>query len=211
LEVAARMACRPHCERHRPLAVAWQFWTTPSDQVGLLRRLQARRCGETGGRLWKTAEVDHRIPLFRVWRVSVDRQSGAGLLKQYSPLSLRHRLDRRSWKHRGHPVQSASYAPDGPLCFRWVNCAGVRKVRLRRRVHRPREDHFVSGQQLARRGRTVSSARARAVKVHAEKAHRSRGGSPAIWYGHTPFGDEQSPLTRLNHPPTIRLDVLGMA
>ena len=27
-----------------------------------------RRCGETGGRFWKTAEVDHRIPLFRVWR-----------------------------------------------------------------------------------------------------------------------------------------------
>jgi hypothetical protein len=53
---------------HCACAVAWQFWTTPSDQVGLLRRLQARRCGETGGRLWKTAEVDHRIPLFRVWR-----------------------------------------------------------------------------------------------------------------------------------------------
>jgi hypothetical protein len=25
-------------------------------------------CAETGGRLWKTAEVDHRVPLFRVWR-----------------------------------------------------------------------------------------------------------------------------------------------
>jgi hypothetical protein len=30
-------------------------------------RLQGRRCGETGGRLWKNAEVDHRVPLFRVW------------------------------------------------------------------------------------------------------------------------------------------------
>jgi hypothetical protein len=29
--------------------------------------VQARRCGESGGRLWKSAEVDHRIPLFRVW------------------------------------------------------------------------------------------------------------------------------------------------
>ena len=29
--------------------------------------LQARRCGETGGRLLKSAEVDHGIPLFRVW------------------------------------------------------------------------------------------------------------------------------------------------
>jgi hypothetical protein len=33
----------------------------------LLRRLQARRCGQTGGRLWKDAEVDHRVPLYRVW------------------------------------------------------------------------------------------------------------------------------------------------
>jgi len=33
----------------------------------LLRRLQARRCGQTGGRLWKDAEVYHRVPLFRVW------------------------------------------------------------------------------------------------------------------------------------------------
>jgi hypothetical protein len=30
--------------------------------------LQARRCAQTGGRLWKTAEIDHRVPLFRVWR-----------------------------------------------------------------------------------------------------------------------------------------------
>ena len=47
--------------------VAWQFWTAPSDHARLLRRLQARRCGESGGRLWESAEVDHRIPLFRVW------------------------------------------------------------------------------------------------------------------------------------------------
>jgi hypothetical protein len=33
----------------------------------LLRRLQARRCGASGRRLWKSAQVDHRIPLFRVW------------------------------------------------------------------------------------------------------------------------------------------------
>ena len=52
---------------HCACVVAWQFWTAPSDYARLLRRLQARRCGETGGRLWKTAEVDHRIPLFRVW------------------------------------------------------------------------------------------------------------------------------------------------
>jgi hypothetical protein len=34
----------------------------------LLRRLQGRRCGQTGGRLWKDAEVDHRVPLYRVWK-----------------------------------------------------------------------------------------------------------------------------------------------
>jgi 5-methylcytosine-specific restriction endonuclease McrA len=45
-----------------------QFWNAPSGEARLLRRLQARRCGQTGGRLWRDAEVDHRIPLFRVWR-----------------------------------------------------------------------------------------------------------------------------------------------
>jgi hypothetical protein len=52
---------------HCACVIAWQFWNAPSGKAGLLRRLQARRCGETGGRLRKTAEVDHRIPLFRVW------------------------------------------------------------------------------------------------------------------------------------------------
>jgi hypothetical protein len=47
--------------------MAWQFWNTPSSQVKLLRRLQTRWRGESGGRLWRDAEVDHRIPLFRVW------------------------------------------------------------------------------------------------------------------------------------------------
>jgi hypothetical protein len=47
--------------------IAWQFWNAPSNQARLLRRLQAQRCRETGGRLWKSAEIDHRVPLFRVW------------------------------------------------------------------------------------------------------------------------------------------------
>ncbi len=51
---------------HCACVIAWQFWCAPSEQTPLLRRLQARRCGETGGRLWKNAEVDHRVPLFRV-------------------------------------------------------------------------------------------------------------------------------------------------
>ena len=52
---------------HCACVIAWQFWNAPSGEVRLLRRLQARRCGQTGGRLWKSAEVDHRVPLFRVW------------------------------------------------------------------------------------------------------------------------------------------------
>ena len=52
---------------HAACVVAWQFWNAPSEQAALLRRLQARRCGESGGRLWRSAEIDHRVPLFRVW------------------------------------------------------------------------------------------------------------------------------------------------
>jgi hypothetical protein len=52
---------------HGACVVAWQFWNAPSGEAPLLRRLQARRCGQSGGRLWKTAEIDHRVPLFRVW------------------------------------------------------------------------------------------------------------------------------------------------
>lgn len=52
---------------HCACVIAWQFWNAPSGEVRLLRRLQARRCAERGTRLWKTAEVDHRVPLFRVW------------------------------------------------------------------------------------------------------------------------------------------------
>ena len=52
---------------HCACVIAWQFWNAPSEQAALLRRLQARRCGQTGGRLWKNGEVDHRMPLYRVW------------------------------------------------------------------------------------------------------------------------------------------------
>jgi hypothetical protein len=53
---------------HAACVVAWDFWTGPSDYAPLLRRLQARRCATSGGRLWRTAEIDHRVPLFQVWR-----------------------------------------------------------------------------------------------------------------------------------------------
>ena len=57
---------------HAACVVAWNFWIAPSDHVRLLKRIQGRRCGETGKRLSRTAEVDHRVPLFRVWLESRD-------------------------------------------------------------------------------------------------------------------------------------------
>ena len=59
-------------EWHTACVVAWRLWNAPSDHDRMLRRLQARRCAQTGGRLWKTAEIDHRMPLFRVWREQRD-------------------------------------------------------------------------------------------------------------------------------------------
>jgi len=53
---------------HTACVVSWRLWNAPSDYAKLLRRLQQRRCAETGARLWKTSEVDHRVPLFQVWR-----------------------------------------------------------------------------------------------------------------------------------------------
>jgi hypothetical protein len=53
---------------HTACVTAWRLWNAPSDYVKLLRKLQNRRCATSGARLWKTAEVDHRTPLFRVWR-----------------------------------------------------------------------------------------------------------------------------------------------
>jgi len=53
---------------HACCAAAWKVWTAPSDQVAALKRRQRHRCAETGKRLLKSAEVDHRVPLFEVWR-----------------------------------------------------------------------------------------------------------------------------------------------
>jgi hypothetical protein len=53
---------------HAACVVAWDLWTGPADHAGILKRMQRRRCAATGARLWRTAEVDHRVPLFRVWR-----------------------------------------------------------------------------------------------------------------------------------------------
>jgi hypothetical protein len=55
-------------EWHSACVAAWRLWNAPSDHDRILRRLQQRRCAQTGGRLWKTAEIDHRVPLFQVWQ-----------------------------------------------------------------------------------------------------------------------------------------------
>lgn len=53
---------------HSACVVAWQLWCAPADQVQALKRRQNRRCRHSGKRLLRGAEVDHRVPLFRVWR-----------------------------------------------------------------------------------------------------------------------------------------------
>ncbi len=53
---------------HTACVVAWRLWTAPTNHVRLLRKLQRARCAQSGGRLWKTAEIDHRVPLFQVWK-----------------------------------------------------------------------------------------------------------------------------------------------
>jgi hypothetical protein len=53
---------------HTACVVAWRLWNAPTDHLIVMKRAQRHRCAETGGRLRKTAEVDHRVPLFRVWR-----------------------------------------------------------------------------------------------------------------------------------------------
>jgi hypothetical protein len=53
---------------HAACVIAWDFWNGPSEHVRLLKRIQARRCAQSGKRLLRTAEVDHRLPLFQVWQ-----------------------------------------------------------------------------------------------------------------------------------------------
>lgn len=53
---------------HACCVVAWRFWLAPHRHRPLLARLQKRRCAQTGDRLSRAAQVDHRVPLFEVWR-----------------------------------------------------------------------------------------------------------------------------------------------
>lgn len=58
---------------HTACVVAWELWNAPNQHIGLLKRRQAQRCAQSGKRLWRTAEVDHRVPLFQVWSEHRDR------------------------------------------------------------------------------------------------------------------------------------------
>ncbi|WP_243214797.1 MULTISPECIES: hypothetical protein [Methylobacterium] len=53
---------------HAACVAAWKLWVAPSDQVKALKARQRHRCAASGKRLFRTAEVDHRVPLYRVWR-----------------------------------------------------------------------------------------------------------------------------------------------
>lgn len=53
---------------HSACVVAWKLWHAPSDHIAVLKRRQRHRCAQTGKRLLRAAEVDHRVPLFQVRR-----------------------------------------------------------------------------------------------------------------------------------------------
>jgi hypothetical protein len=57
-----------NAEWHACCVIAWRLWNAPSDFSQVLKRRQSRRCAQSGARLWKTAEVDHQVPLFQVWQ-----------------------------------------------------------------------------------------------------------------------------------------------
>ena len=63
----------PKAQWHTACVVAWRLWTAPTDHLRILRKMQRARCAQAGGRLWKTAEIDHRVPLFRVWQEQRDK------------------------------------------------------------------------------------------------------------------------------------------
>ncbi|MBE7212491.1 MAG: hypothetical protein INR65_15835 [Gluconacetobacter diazotrophicus] len=58
---------------HAACVAAWKLWVAPNSQLKMLGRLQGRRCAQSGIRLLRDAEVDHRVPLVRIWREERDR------------------------------------------------------------------------------------------------------------------------------------------
>ena len=73
---------------HTACVVAWQLWSAPSHYARPLRRFQKHKCAETGKRLMRAAEVDHRVPLFQVWREQRDT-SWPQLLRYWGVPNLR--------------------------------------------------------------------------------------------------------------------------
>ena len=53
---------------HACCVAAWKLWMNPIAHGPLIRRLGRRRCGVTGERLLRNAEIDHRVPLVTAWR-----------------------------------------------------------------------------------------------------------------------------------------------
>ncbi|GJD93977.1 hypothetical protein OCOJLMKI_1175 [Methylobacterium iners] len=53
---------------HAACVAAWKLWVAPSEHVRTLKAHQRHRCSSSGKRLLRTAEVDHRVPLYQVWR-----------------------------------------------------------------------------------------------------------------------------------------------
>ena len=93
---------------HSACVTAWRLWNAPSDYARVLKRLQAHRCAATGARLWKTAEVDHRVPLFRVWREHRDSAWPTLLayLGRAESAGDQSRRARRQVRRRGAHAQS---------------------------------------------------------------------------------------------------------
>jgi len=72
---------------HQACAAAWKLWTAPHVHALALKRLQGFRCAVTSRRLPAAAEVDHRVPLFRVWR-DHRREPWPGLLAYWGAPNL---------------------------------------------------------------------------------------------------------------------------
>ena len=58
---------------HACCVAAWKLWTAPREYLAILRKAQGRVCPVTAKRLLKSGEVDHRMPLYRVWREESER------------------------------------------------------------------------------------------------------------------------------------------
>jgi len=94
---------------HSCCVAAWNLWVAPSDHVQHLKVLQKRRCLATGERLLKNAEVDHRVPLFKVWRATIAIVRGLHCWPSGASLTCRSSIDPLTW--RSAPKRRASAGP----------------------------------------------------------------------------------------------------